>query len=214
MLEQFPWWLGAAGLALITLGFQLILKRPLGVSGSWARIVMWRNDRIIEQAEAPFRNNPALLKDALMAATIEEFGAAAVEEALARRKGRTVEAAPVKAKPGTIPVRTPWSVHLTFLIMLAVGGAAMALLKGNLHPSFTLGATHTALFGTGFGGWITLFFGGMLVGFGTQLAGGCTSGHGLSGCSRLVASSLTATATFFASAVAVSFLVELAGRMH
>ncbi len=214
MLDQLPWWLGAAGLALITLGFQLVLKRPLGVSGSWARIIMWRNDRIVEKAEAPFRKNPELLKDALMAATIEEFGAATVEQAMAKRKGKTFEATPTPLKPGAIPVRTPWAVHLTFLVMLAVGGTATALLKGDLHLTFTLGAMHTALFGTGFGGWITLFFGGMLVGFGTQLAGGCTSGHGLSGCSRLALSSLTATATFFASAVAVSFLVELAGRVH
>lgn len=214
MLEYIPWWMGAAGLAIVAIGFQLVLKRPLGVSGSWARIVMWRDDRIMEQAEAPFRNNPKLLKDALMAATIAEFGAAAVEQALAKRKGRAIEAPTSKLAPGVIPVRTTWTVHLTFLLMLVVGGMSMALLRGNWHLSFTLGQLHTALFGTGLSNWITLFFGGALIGFGTQMAGGCTSGHGLSGCSRLVPASLAATSTFFGSAVLVSFLVDLAGRMH
>lgn len=49
--------------------------------------------------------------------------------------------------------------------------------------------------------------GGILVGFGTRLAGGCSSGHGLSGCGRLRPVSLVATAVFFGTAVAVSFLL-------
>lgn len=212
MLEYVPWWMGAVGLAVMTLGFHLVLKRPLGVSGSWARIVMWRNDRVVAQAEAPFRHNPQLLKDALMAATIQEFGAAAVEAALASRKGRTAQ--PTIAMPqGVMPVRTPWTAHFTFLVMVVVGALLTAWLKGNLQLTWDLGKTHVALFGAGFGGWMTLFFGGILVGFGTQLGGGCTSGHGLSGCSRLVGSSLVATATFFGTAVAVSFLLELAKGM-
>ena len=52
-----------------------------------------------------------------------------------------------------------------------------------------------------------LFAGGVLVGFGTRLAGGCSSGHGLSGCGRLQPVSLVATAVFFGAAVAVSFLL-------
>jgi uncharacterized membrane protein YedE/YeeE len=52
-----------------------------------------------------------------------------------------------------------------------------------------------------------LFGGGMLVGFGTRLAGGCSSGHGLSGCGRLRPVSLLATAVFFGTAVLVSFLL-------
>jgi uncharacterized membrane protein YedE/YeeE len=52
-----------------------------------------------------------------------------------------------------------------------------------------------------------LFVGGVLVGFGTRLAGGCSSGHGLNGCGRLRPVSLVATAVFFGTAVAVSFLL-------
>jgi hypothetical protein len=43
--------------------------------------------------------------------------------------------------------------------------------------------------------------GGLLVGFGTALGSGCTSGHGICGLSRLSPRSLAATATFMAVAI-------------
>jgi uncharacterized protein len=43
--------------------------------------------------------------------------------------------------------------------------------------------------------------GGLLVGFGTRLAQGCTSGHGLCGIGRLSPRSLAATATFMLTAI-------------
>jgi uncharacterized protein len=47
---------------------------------------------------------------------------------------------------------------------------------------------------------------GLLVGFGTQLGGGCTSGHGVCGISRLSKRSLVATGTFMLCAMAVVFV--------
>jgi uncharacterized membrane protein YedE/YeeE len=44
---------------------------------------------------------------------------------------------------------------------------------------------------------------GLLVGFGTRMAGGCTSGHGVCGLARLSPRSLVATAVFMATAVIV-----------
>jgi len=49
---------------------------------------------------------------------------------------------------------------------------------------------------------------GVLIGFGAKLAGGCTSGNGLSGTSMGSLASIVATVTFFATAIAVSFLIE------
>ena len=43
--------------------------------------------------------------------------------------------------------------------------------------------------------------GGFLVGFGTRLGGGCTSGHGICGIGRLSVNSMVATATFVAIGV-------------
>jgi uncharacterized membrane protein YedE/YeeE len=59
-----------------------------------------------------------------------------------------------------------------------------------------------------------LIVAGLLVGFGTRLGGGCTSGHGVCGISRLSLSSLVATATFMmtgALTVAIATRVLLAG---
>lgn len=49
---------------------------------------------------------------------------------------------------------------------------------------------------------------GLLVGFGTRLGNGCTSGHGVCGVSRLSPRSLAATATFMAAGFAVVFVVR------
>ncbi len=54
--------------------------------------------------------------------------------------------------------------------------------------------------------------GGVLVGFGARLGGGCTSGHGVCGMARLSRRSIAATATFMATAmISVFVLHHLAG---
>ena len=49
---------------------------------------------------------------------------------------------------------------------------------------------------------------GLIVGFGTQLGNGCTSGHGVCGISRLSARSLIATVTFMLTGFATVFIVR------
>ena len=49
---------------------------------------------------------------------------------------------------------------------------------------------------------------GLLVGFGTQLGNGCTSGHGVCGISRMSVRSLIATGTFMATGFVTVFLVR------
>lgn len=57
-----------------------------------------------------------------------------------------------------------------------------------------------------------LIVAGLLVGFGTRVGGGCTSGHGVCGISRLSIASLVATATFIAAGAAtVAIATRLAG---
>jgi len=50
--------------------------------------------------------------------------------------------------------------------------------------------------------------GGLLVGFGTRLGSGCTSGHGVSGIARLSPRSLVATATFMGMAALTVFVMR------
>lgn len=49
---------------------------------------------------------------------------------------------------------------------------------------------------------------GLLVGFGTRLGNGCTSGHGVCGISRGSARSITATLTFMASAAVTVYVIQ------
>jgi hypothetical protein len=49
---------------------------------------------------------------------------------------------------------------------------------------------------------------GLLVGFGARLGGGCTSGHGVCGISRLSVRSFVATGVFMAAAVVVVAITQ------
>ena len=53
-----------------------------------------------------------------------------------------------------------------------------------------------------------LVAGGLLVGFGTQLGSGCTSGHGVCGIGRFSRRSIMATVTFMITAFITVFLVR------
>ena len=56
-------------------------------------------------------------------------------------------------------------------------------------------------------GWIMLAGGGFLVGFGTRYAGGCTSGHAISGLSNLQLPSLIAVIGFFIGGLIMTYLI-------
>jgi uncharacterized membrane protein YedE/YeeE len=53
-----------------------------------------------------------------------------------------------------------------------------------------------------------ILVGGLLVGFGTRLGSGCTSGHGLCGMARLSRRSVVSTATFFGVAMLTVFVTR------
>ncbi|MBP0447805.1 YeeE/YedE family protein [Roseomonas sp. SSH11] len=57
-------------------------------------------------------------------------------------------------------------------------------------------------------GYGTLILAGLLVGFGTRLGGGCTSGHGVAGLARLSRRSITATGLFLLAAALTVFLAR------
>jgi len=61
------------------------------------------------------------------------------------------------------------------------------------------------------GGWAQLLLAGLLVGFGTALGSGCTSGHGVCGIARLSPRSMVATVLFVGSGMVTVWLVRLLG---
>ena len=86
----------------------------------------------------------------------------------------------------------------SFLGGLFAGGLIMAF----VYPA-ALGPPVASL--------LPLAIAGFLVGFGTRLSGGCTSGHGVCGVSRLSTRSLVATGTFIASGMITVFVVGRLG---
>lgn len=56
-------------------------------------------------------------------------------------------------------------------------------------------------------GFLILAFGGLMVGFGSRYAGGCTSGHAISGLSNLQWPSLIAVVGFFIGGLAMTYLI-------
>lgn len=84
-----------------------------------------------------------------------------------------------------------------FLLGLPLGALIVALASGGLPASFA--------------GPVPLVIAGVLVGIGTRLGSGCTSGHGVCGVSRLSQRSIVATATFMAAGIATAAAMNALG---
>ena len=82
-----------------------------------------------------------------------------------------------------------WTWRGLFLLGMALGGIGLVAFA----PSAMPGAAIDSL--------PLLIAAGLLVGFGTRLGGGCTSGHGICGISRLSVRSITATVIFMGAAM-------------
>lgn len=99
------------------------------------------------------------------------------------------------------------SWRLPLLVGLLGGGALSAMLGGGWASPWELGLFDAAI-GWGRGAKLAwMFVGGLLIGFGTRLAGGCTSGHGIFGLSNFESSGLVSTLSFMAAGVVTSNVV-------
>jgi len=83
-----------------------------------------------------------------------------------------------------------------FVIGLPLGALAYLLVAGGPTPVDVLASPPAILAG------------GLLVGFGTRMGAGCTSGHGVCGLALLSRRSVVATAVFFVVAMLTVFLTE------
>ncbi len=181
----WPWWLGGPLLAFVAVLYPLLTRAPLGVSGALARLLRWRTEGKPEPSPEP---------------------APAANPGCGDRPG--VDPAPAA---GCVAGPDRFA-NLIFLLAIAAGGAVGGWWGGQPPVTGIYSPEFHRIFGSGVQGLVVLFSGGVLVGFGTRLSGGCTSGHGLSGCGRLQPASLVATAVFFGVAIGVSFLLEALKR--
>jgi uncharacterized membrane protein YedE/YeeE len=104
--------------------------------------------------------------------------------------------------------------RLWFAVGLPLGGLIAALSSGVVPaPSFDMGPMYEAMLpAAGSSRALFLVGGGMLIGLGARMAGGCQSGHTINGLALLNPPSLLASVGFFAGGlVAVQVLFRLAG---
>ena len=92
----------------------------------------------------------------------------------------------------------PHGLAIAFILGLPLGAWLMARALGGVALAFPASA-------------VTLSLAGLLVGFGTRLGSGCTSGHGVCGMSRFSRRSSLATLVFMASGIATVAVMNLAG---
>ncbi len=182
-------------LGVIAVAYPHFVGRRLAVSGAWERVVHWRSEAEIERADAIFHDETAL-EAALAEATLAEFG-----------EPMTVTETVVDFADATLTGRMPLATQATLLVSIFVGGLVSALTMGRFEIRGDMGPAFSEIVVDGPLMWPTLFVGGVLVGLGTRMAGGCSSGHGLSGCGRLQPVSLLATSVFFGTAAVTSILL-------
>ena len=98
---------------------------------------------------------------------------------------------------GTLsPAKNDTLWRIVFVTGLLVGGFLLRLLS---PQTFVIGITRS---------WSALVVAGLLVGFGTRLGNGCTSGHGVCGLSRFSQRSLLATVTFIATGALTVYIIN------
>jgi len=104
-------------------------------------------------------------------------------------------------------VRSARQWRLPFIVGLVLGGFLSAVLGGGFAPTWDLGMFDQVI-GFGHPGKLAwMFVGGLFIGLGTRLAGGCTSGHGIFGLSNFEFPSLVSTLSFMAAGVLTTQLV-------
>jgi uncharacterized protein len=198
-LRYLTFWQGAIALTIVPLLHWTILGRTLGVSGHFTAIVdSLRQPKKTAEGDTPM--NEAELLAAIRAETSAAFGSEAIEEPSARAPA----AAPIwHRRPDSL------GMHLFFLAGLALGGFVSTVVAGPFVPSLWLRGELFANFvgRSSVSHVLVPLAGGLLIGFGTRMAGGCTSGHGLCGISQFQPGSLVATIGFFGMGVVVSFLI-------
>jgi uncharacterized membrane protein YedE/YeeE len=84
----------------------------------------------------------------------------------------------------------------------------LSLIAGLLAAPLLLSLFNTATPPVFEKGTMTLIAGGLLVGFGTRLGAGCTSGHGICGISRFSFRSIVATLVFMLAGIVTVFVVR------
>jgi uncharacterized protein len=104
-----------------------------------------------------------------------------------------------------VPPVFNWEVLL--ILGVVVGAAISALSSGDFSLDWVPSAWAAAFGSSPAVRFVAALAGGVLLGFGARWAGGCTSGHGISGVLQLAVSSWIAACCFFAGGIAAAMLL-------
>ena len=106
-------------------------------------------------------------------------------------------------------IADPLNYSFVFVLAMMAGAALSTMARGGLDPAErAMPALWRANFGDSrFRRHVAAFAGGFIVLYGARLAGGCTSGHMMSGMMQTALSGYIFAAGAFASAVPVAFLL-------
>lgn len=107
-------------------------------------------------------------------------------------------------REGLLRTRT-W--RLPFIGGLVLGGVLSAVAGGGWAPIWDLGIFDERIGFGPVGKLVWMFVGGLFIGFGTRLGGGCTSGHGIFGMSNLELPSIVTTLSFMAGGLVTTQLL-------
>lgn len=197
-------WIGGALLAGTAILSHILTGRFFGVSSFWERVIWWRETKQLQQAQQDAACDTTLAAEtqAFLAELSEEERTAILKEMDAQKDvvDSQVESATERKEQ---PI-----YYAVFLLGLIAGG----WLSQNLYYNGALPAAMPDIGFLALGGsveiqCVLLVVGGILVGFGTRMLGGCTSGHGLIGCSNLKTASIVSTALFFGIAILVNLAI-------
>ncbi|HLF34974.1 MAG TPA: YeeE/YedE thiosulfate transporter family protein [Cyclobacteriaceae bacterium] len=133
--------------------------------------------------------------------------------------------------PGNVPFfKYDWkkeSWNILFVVGILLGGTITQIFLSDREPVQISLSTHDALVNLGISDFSSLFpsdlfnwknlftlqglvfiiLGGFMVGFGSRYAGGCTSGHAITGLSNFQLSSLVAVAGFFIGGLVITYFL-------
>ncbi len=190
-VHEWPWWAGGLAIGLFVISYSFVYNKIIGMSSS------------LESAIREWKN-PLIPKRGITM----DFGAAAI--AFAKERGLDLSEmglptlkVSAKLAPPPIELSARWIV-----LGVILGGLLGGVLEGR-EWMFTLGPAFDSLFPVGQAAQaLILLFGGLCVGFGARMAGGCPSGHGLGGLSTLSVASLVAVAGYFVSGISITFLLR------
>ncbi len=128
------------------------------------------------------------------------------------RTGGMIERLLIGEKANQRPYYKKIKLEINWQWMLVLGGVIGAFLSAIISGDFKVGVWVPSLWASAFGDNALLrvlvaVAGGIILGFGARFAGGCTSGHGISGTLQLALSSWISAIFFFIGGIITAHLI-------